>query len=168
MKLMRGNPRKEIIMSNSICISFEDEPPGCIPLKKVEEFILSVLTDLKHTNWDISVLFCRDAFIKNLNKQYRGIDSPTDVLSFEQGDEYFDETGETRFSAGDIVISIETLALNSKEFNVEKNEELKRLLIHGILHLSGMDHADNSPEQEMLQLQEKLLSSYKNTVIYAE
>ncbi len=155
-------------MSNSVSVSFSDEPPGCIPSNKVEEFILTVLSDLKYEDWDVSILFCNNEFMQNLNKQYRNIDAPTDVLSFEQGDEYFDESGGKRFSAGDIVISIETLDFNSKEYHVEKNEELKRLLIHGILHLSGMDHCDNSPEQEMLQLQEKLLEGYKNMNIYLE
>lgn len=153
-------------MSNSISVSFNDEPPGSIDPVRVENFISEVLNDLNLKNWDISLLFCDDAFIQNLNKQYRDIDSPTDVLSFEQGDEYFDDAGETRFMAGDIVISLDSLRFNAEEFNVEINEELKRLIVHGILHLNGMDHSDNSPEQEMLKFQEKLLVQYKNIEIY--
>ncbi|EMB27969.1 metalloprotein, YbeY/UPF0054family [Treponema denticola MYR-T] len=153
-------------MSNSISVSFNDEPPGSIDPGRVENFISEVLKDLNLKNWDISLLFCDDAFIQNLNKQYRDIDSPTDVLSFEQGDEYFDEAGETRFMAGDIVISLDSLRFNAEEFNVDINEELKRLIVHGILHLNGMDHSDNSPEQEMLKFQEELLMQYKNMEIY--
>ena len=153
-------------MSNSISVSFNDEPPGSIDPVRVENFISEVLNDLNLKNWDISLLFCDDAFIQNLNKQYRDIDSPTDVLSFEQGDEYFDDAGETRFMAGDIVISLASLRFNAEEFNVEINEELKRLIVHGILHLNGMDHSDNSPEQEMLKFQEELLVQYKNMEIY--
>ena len=153
-------------MSNSISVSFNDEPPGSIDPVRVENFISEVLKDLNLKNWDISLLFCDDAFIQNLNKQYRDIDSPTDVLSFEQGDEYFDEAGETRFMAGDIVISLDSLRFNAEELNVDINEELKRLIVHGILHLNGMDHSDNSPEQEMLKFQEELLMQYKNMEIY--
>nr|WP_314780782.1 rRNA maturation RNase YbeY [uncultured Treponema sp.] len=153
-------------MSNSISVSFNDEPPGSIDPVRVENFISEVLNELNLKNWDISLLFCDDAFIQNLNKQYRDIDAPTDVLSFEQGDEYFDEAGETRFMAGDIVISLDSLRFNAEEFNVEINEELKRLIVHGILHLNGMDHSDNSPEQEMLKFQEELLMQYKNMEIY--
>lgn len=153
-------------MSNSISVSFNDEPPGSIDPVRVENFISEVLNELNLKNWDISLLFCDDAFIQNLNKQYRDIDSPTDVLSFEQGDEYFDDAGETRFMAGDIVISLDSLRFNAEEFNVEINEELKRLIVHGILHLNGMDHSDNSPEQEMLKFQEELLMQYKNMEIY--
>ena len=64
------------------------------------------------------------------------------------------------FSAGDIVISVDTLAKNAVEFDVSQDQELKRLLIHGILHLSGMDHSDNSPEQPMLQFQEIVLQDF--------
>ena len=163
---MRNSLKRKIIMSNSISVSFNDEPPGSIDPVRVENFISEVLNDLNLKNWDISLLFCDDAFIQNLNKQYRDIDSPTDVLSFEQGDEYFDEAGETRLMAGDIVISLDSLRFNAEEFNVEINEELKRLIVHGILHLNGMDHSDNSPEQEMLKFQEELLMQYKNIEIY--
>jgi len=163
---MRNSLKRKIIMSNSISVSFNDEPPGSIDPVRVENFISEVLNELNLKNWDISLLFCDDAFIQNLNKQYRDIDSPTDVLSFEQGDEYFDEAGETRFMAGDIVISLDSLRSNAEEFNVDINEELKRLIVHGILHLNGMDHSDNSPEQEMLKFQEELLVQYKNMEIY--
>ncbi len=163
---MRNSLKRKIIMSNSISVSFNDEPPGSIDPVRVENFISEVLNELNLKNWDISLLFCDDAFIQNLNKQYRDIDAPTDVLSFEQGDEYFDEAGETRFMAGDIVISLDSLHFNAEEFNVEINEELKRLIVHGILHLNGMDHSDNSPEQEMLKFQEELLMQYKNMEIY--
>lgn len=163
---MTAGLKRKIIMSNSISVSFNDEPPGSIDPVQVEDFISEVLKDLKHKNWDISLLFCKDDFIQSLNKQYRNIDSTTDVLSFEQGDEYFDEAGEKRFMAGDIVISLDSLLFNAEEFKVEINDELKRLIVHGILHLSGMDHSDNSPEQEMLKFQEEFLLKYKNTVIY--
>ena len=163
---MMNSLKRKIIMSNSISVSFNDEPPGSIDPVRVENFISEVLNELNLKNWDISLLFCDDAFIQNLNKQYRDIDSPTDVLSFEQGDEYFGDAGETRFMAGDIVISLDSLRFNAEEFNVEINEELKRLIVHGILHLNGMDHSDNSPEQEMLKFQEELLMQYKNMEIY--
>ncbi len=155
-------------MPNSVHLSFTDEPPGCIPGKEIEQFILEVLNKLECKNWDISVLFCSDAYIKNLNKQYRNIDGPTDVLSFEQGETYIDEDGSNRFNSGDIVISLDSLKFNAEEFEVGLNEELKRLLIHGILHLKGMDHSDNSPDQEMLRFQEALVRQYENVIIYRE
>ena len=124
--------------------------------ERAAEFAAAVCDKLSRDNWDLSVLFCDDGFIRGLNRRFRGKDEPTDVLSFPLG-ETFTEDGERRYASGDIVISLETLASNSKAFNVDEDEELRRLLIHGILHLKGYDHATNAPEEEMLMLQERLL-----------
>ena len=75
---------------NTIAITWQDVPEPEWG-RAVLPFLDAVLAQLEHTNWDLSVVFCRDAFIHELNKTYRRIDAPTDVLSFEQGDEY--ETG---------------------------------------------------------------------------
>ena len=124
---------------------------------------------IKRIPWDFSVLLCDDALIHSLNKQYRGIDAATDVLSFELGDEYVDErAGKTFFCAGEIIISLDRLAFNSDEFSVSKNEELKRLVVHGILHLNGMDHSDNSLEQKMLQIQESILTTLDGVTLLKE
>jgi probable rRNA maturation factor len=155
-------------MMNRIIVDSQEgiERPGWI--ENVEPFIALILDKLGIENWELSVLFCNDAFITDLNKKYRDIDSPTDVLSFEQGDEYIDDEDVNWFNAGDIVISLDTLKSNAKDFSVDVNDELKRLLVHGVLHLDGMDHEDNSPEQEMLQFQEHLLSGFKNILVYGD
>ena len=124
---------------------------------------------IRRAPWDFSVLLCGDELIRSLNRQYRGIDGPTDVLSFEIGGEYEDErSGKAFFCAGEIVISIDRLAFNSADFGVSRNEELKRLVIHGILHLNGMDHSDNSPEQKMLQIQESILKTLAGVTLLKE
>jgi probable rRNA maturation factor len=155
-------------MNNRIVVDFDEHIDRPTWLDGVDPFLSKILARLDIENWELSVLFCDDAFIANLNKQYREIDGPTDVLSFEQGDEYIDEDEVTWFNAGDIVISLDSLAKNMKEFNVGMNDELKRLLVHGVLHLDGMDHEDNSPEQEMLQFQEHLLAGFQSDVIVKE
>jgi len=155
-------------MMNRIIVDSQEgiERPGWI--ENVEPFIALILDKLGIENWELSVLFCNDAFITDLNKKYRDIDSPTDVLSFEQGDEYIDDEDVNWFNAGDIVISLDTLKSNAKDFSVDVNDELKRLLVHGVLHLDGMDHEDNSPKQEMLQFQEHLLAGFKNILVYGD
>ncbi|HPS43677.1 MAG TPA: rRNA maturation RNase YbeY [Treponemataceae bacterium] len=147
-------------MSNRIVIDCEEGMGRPDWLEKVSPFVAKVLERLDIDNWELSILFCRDPFIQTLNKQYRDIDSPTDVLSFEQGDEYIDDEDVTWFNAGDIVVSLDTLKKNAEQFGVTEDDELKRLLVHGVLHLDGMDHEDNSPEQEMLQFQEHLLAGF--------
>ena len=87
-------------------------------LESVEFFIQDVLNHLGFENWEINVVFCDDKFMQEMNKQYRNIDAPTDVLSFEQGDYYTDDEENEIFSAGDILISDETLTKNAKEFNI--------------------------------------------------
>ena len=150
-------------MANRILISLGEDVTEPVWFNKVEPFIQTVLQKLNYDNEEISVLFCSDEFIKELNKQYRNIDNPTDVLSFENGEEYEDEEGLWK-NVGDIAISLETLPKNAEYFEVDTNTELKRLIIHGILHLNGMDHGEEHiekgvvPTDEMLVLQENLLS----------
>ena len=145
-------------------------------ISEIEPFVETILQNQKKDGWELSVLFCDDGFIQQLNKDFRDIDSPTDILSFEDSTEYEDEDGKW-YSAGDIAISLETFAKNAKEFGVSLDNELKRLLIHGILHLSGMDHGEahiakdrtfeggSDEDRKMLELQEELLLLLDNKVI---
>ena len=150
-------------MANRILISLGEDVTEPVWFNKVEPFIQTVLQKLNYDNEEISVLFCSDEFIKELNSQYRNIDSATDVLSFENGEEYEDDEGLWK-NVGDIAISLETLPKNAEYFEVDTNTELKRLIIHGILHLNGMDHGEEHiekgvvPTDEMLILQENLLA----------
>jgi probable rRNA maturation factor len=125
---------------------------------RVTPFILKVLDCIHRDRWDISVLFCNNRYIRSLNAQFRRRDEPTDVLSFALGETLEGEDGERRYLPGDIVISLETLTENARYFQVPEDEELRRLLIHGVLHLDGMDHDSNEEKEPMLQLQEKLLA----------
>lgn len=144
---------------NRISIDWRDmdEPPW---LKRAENFALCVLGLMGKDNWDLSLLFCADDFIRTLNRDYRNKDEATDVLSFPMGDS-IEEEGRTIFIAGDIVISIPALERNAEEFEVSADEELRRLILHGILHLSGRDHEDNSPQQPMLMEQEEMMITLK-------
>lgn len=132
-----------------------DEPPWC---SRLVSYSLKVLDYLQKDKWDVSILLCGDTYIRDLNKQYRDKNEATDVLSFESGTFLEDEEDGPRFIAGDIVISLETLPINAQYFNVSEDEELRRLVVHGILHLNGMDHSNNNAEQPMLLLQEKIMA----------
>jgi len=123
--------------------------------KGADSFVKSALKKLGLKNWDLSVLFCNNRYIKSLNAQYRNKDEPTDVLSFENGE----TDPEGHFVAGDIVISLDALEENARFFKLPFQEELRRLLLHGILHLKGGDHATNNKGEPMLKIQEELLVS---------
>lgn len=149
-------------MANRVLVDVEENMASPEYLSKVEPFVCKVLEKLELDENEVSILFCTDPFIQNLNKEYRNIDSATDVLSFENGSEYEDEEG-SWYCMGDIAISVETLPKNALYFEVSENEELKRLLIHGVLHLTGLDHGEEhveknkEPECEMLKIQKDLM-----------
>lgn len=157
-------------MNNRILISVQENILSPNWIENVEPFVTNVMKILRFKHQEISILFCNDFYIQELNKQYRNIDSPTDVLSFENGQTYKDENKKWR-CAGDIVISLETLPKNSAYFNEDDNSELKRLLVHGILHLNGFDHGEEHIEKnvkqkcKMLKLQEKILLKLKDEKI---
>ena len=144
-----------------------DEPDW---FESVEPFVNKVMGELKFDGEEISMLLCNDTYMQELNKTYRNIDSTTDVLSFENDEEYEDEEGKWK-CAGDIVISLDTLPVNAEYFNESRNDELKRLIVHGLLHLNGMDHGEEHIEKgvqpvcEMLVLQEKVLEKLKDEII---
>ena len=106
----------------------------------------------KYNLGDINIVFVDNKYIQKLNKEYRGVDTPTDVLSFKLVENRND---------GEIYISGEYVY---KSFKREKfTEEILRLIIHGTLHILGYDHIDSlneNPNEEMFKLQEKLLFKY--------
>ena len=157
-------------MANRIFVSVQEgirEPEW---LDAAQSFIETAAGALNFDGEEISVLFCNDEYIRELNKSYRNIDAPTDVLSFENDEEYEDNEG-TWKCVGDIVISLDTLPVNAEYFNEDTNAELKRLLVHGLLHLNGMDHGEEhiqkgvAPECQMLVLQENILEKLKDEII---
>ena len=133
-------------------------------VKETLDKILSYLNEDR----DFSLSFIDDNEMRDLNFEYRGIDAPTDILTFaindgedfpivfDAEDEEFDEIGQ---EMGDVFISLESMHRNAIEFGVSDEEELKRLLVHGILHLRGLDHSTNDFTSEpMLLEQERIMS----------
>ncbi len=130
-----------------------------IDLEEIEKFIQKIFDYLGIDEKECSLTFCDDKEISELNLNYRKKDGPTDILSFVQQDEVDEEFPIDESILGDMIISLDTLKRNAKYFNVTEYEELHRLLIHGILHLSGMDHVTNDSYETMLLLQEKMLKN---------
>lgn len=105
---------------------------------------------------ELSVVFTSDKEIRKLNRNYRGKDKPTDVLSFPllAGSEH----RAVVTSLGDLVISLDTTMRQAKEFSVSPSSELLRLLVHGTLHLVGFDHENVSKNEaaRMRRMEAKL------------
>ncbi len=89
--------------------------------------------------------------IHQINKEFRDVDRPTDVLSFEEHLEDY---------LGDILISIERCHEQAIEYGHSFERELLFLITHGFLHLNGYDHMNDAEEKEMFDLQRKLLTNY--------
>ncbi|MBQ9631247.1 MAG: rRNA maturation RNase YbeY [Treponema sp.] len=156
---------------NIVTVSLAEDTEEPLWFNKIESFMQDVMQKLNYSDQEVSVLFCTNSFIAKLNSEYRNVEGATDVLSFENGESYIDKNGKTWKCMGDIVISIEMIAQNALSFNTDSDTELKRLLIHGLLHLNGYDHGDEHLEQninpscEMLVLQEKLVQDFSKEKI---
>lgn len=115
----------------------------------------------------LSVTFCDNNYIHDLNKKYRDKDSATDVLSFaiEDGDDikFIEEIGEIASvrEIGDIVISYEKAVSQASDYGHSLYREICFLFTHGVLHLLGYDHMNKKDEDEMFELQNKVLSDLK-------
>lgn len=118
--------------------------------EKIEKYV-TYLNEKLNNKKLFSLVFVDDDYIQQLNLEFRELDKPTDVLSFcETLEDYL----------GDIIISIDRLKLQAKEFGHSETRELYFLLTHGFLHLNGYDHLTKEEEKEMFSLQEGLLSEY--------
>jgi len=91
-----------------------------------------------------------DAFIKDLNRRYRGIESPTDVLSFA----YSDDGGGRETVAGEIYVSHETVARDARRAAVPPENLFLRVCVHGVLHVLGYDH-EKASEARRMEAEEK-------------
>jgi probable rRNA maturation factor len=105
---------------------------------------------------EVSLTLTDNAELQLLNKKYRGVDAPTDVLSFPMLEE-----GEEKNSyvlLGDVVISVEKAIEQAKEYGHSLQRELAYLTVHGILHLLGYDHLEEKDKSKMRSREEEILS----------
>ena len=130
--------------------------------RKIKEIIKKVLQYLRvDEKTEISVLFTNDEFIRSLNNKYRGIDKPTDVLSFSlwEGSVKTPELESDKL-LGDIIISVETAQRQAKNLNHSMEKELTVLLIHGLLHLTGYAHEKDKDYKIMREKESEILKIF--------
>ena len=150
---------------NTIDISYDNDSYKTLaPKKEVLAYLNRVLSELSLSNVEFSVSFVDERNMRNLNRRFRDINDSTDILSFASEDDDgfgFISAGRRKRVLGDMLICPEVLKRNAERFKVSENEELRRLLIHGVLHLSGDNHQTNDPSEPMLIKQEKILAKLK-------
>ncbi len=157
-------------------IFFENELDKPIPYNYesiVEDIIEASLDFLKCPyECEINIIFTDDQGIQLINKEYRDIDAPTDVLSFPMADydvpgeflhleanplDYFNQdTGELML--GDIILNIDRISSQAKEYGHTKKREIAFLTAHSMLHLAGFDHMEEGERLVMEKMQEEILT----------
>lgn len=112
---------------------------------KYEKWIEAVIASEAKKLEELSYIFCDDDYLLNLNEEFLKHDTYTDIITFDYS------VG--KILQGDIYISTERVKENSNDFNVSFHEELRRVIIHGVLHLCG--YKDKTTEQSLLMRQKE-------------
>jgi probable rRNA maturation factor len=115
-----------------------------------EKFAARALQVLPTKPLGVTVAFVSDRTMRALNRRWRGKTGTTDVLSFPAAQDEFEKlVGAT---LGDVVISLDQAARQAAENNLQLDEEVAQLILHGLVHLSGFDHATDDGEMDRLEL----------------
>jgi rRNA maturation RNase YbeY len=124
--------------------------------RKLTQWIKTTAEQYGKKTGNISYIFCDEEKILEINRKYLNHDYYTDIITFDYS--------ERNKISGDIFISPETLKTNALNFNVTFEEELLRIIIHGILHLCGQDDKTPESKQEMTGKENKALDLYKSMI----
>jgi rRNA maturation RNase YbeY len=116
---------------------------------KLSQWIESVANKHDREIGEISYLFCDDEKILEVNQEYLNHDFFTDIITFDYSEE--------NTISGDIIISLQTVESNSQMYKTEYTEELHRVIIHGILHLCGLNDLTDDEEKTMREAEDEAL-----------
>lgn len=118
-------------------------PRGALPRRELARFLRAARESIALAG-EVSVLLTTDARMRELNRSFRGKNKPTDVLSFPA----FALQGSAPRLAGDVAVSLETAQRQADEHGHSLAEEVRILLLHGLLHLAGFDHEQDTGQME--------------------
>ncbi len=123
---------------------------------RAEQAVAALLEDVGRPKAEVSVVLTGDEQIRDLNRNWRGKDRATDVLSWPQGDDETDEA-DAPDALGDVVISFPTAQRQAQARGWGLNDEIALLLVHGVLHLLGHEDDTESGSAEMRKIEARLL-----------
>jgi probable rRNA maturation factor len=135
-------------------------PPDLPALsREIERVMTPLFGDMSAS---VALSFVSDGEIRALNARYRGIDEETDVLSFPlwEEDGRFAPPPWEEIPLGDVVVSPDFVRRNAESENISYNDEMARMIAHGVLHLAGYDHDTDERRREMWALQESIVTGY--------
>lgn len=134
-----------------------------LDVKKYRDVIKSVFKTIDD-NHEMNVIFVDKDTIQQINRDYRGIDRVTDVISFAMHDnEYCEEIEESENELGDIFICIDRALEQASDYGHSIEREVGFLAVHGYLHLCGYDHMNEEDEKVMFKKQDEILETAKLT-----
>lgn len=133
-----------------------------IDVETVEDYIKTVIEDEYSNEKDVymSLLLTNNENIQIVNRDYRGKDQPTDVISFAYLDNEDDFQLGPYLTLGDIVISLERVENQASDYNHSFKREFYYVLTHGILHLLGYDHIEDEDKKVMRKKEEEILKKH--------
>ena len=134
-----------------VLISNDDGLDTLLQAEEMEQAAASVLTAEgvdPSSDVEVSISFVRSAEMRSLNASWRGIDAPTDVLSFEC-DGLHGAGDQDPLELGDVILCPEVIAAQAADFGNTPVEECRLMLVHGLLHLVGYDHMNENDAAEM-------------------
>lgn len=114
----------------------------------ISKWLKTVAANSSKTVGDLNYIFCSDAFLLEINKQFLGHNYYTDIITFDYSEDY-KEIGSKDKIYGDVYISIDTIKHNAEEYGEGFDRELHRVIVHGLLHLIGFDDVTPELEKEM-------------------
>ena len=123
--------------------------------KKIRLWLLKISLKEEKTLETINFIFCSDPYLQKINKEYLNHDTFTDIITFPYGE---DDSLE-----GDIFISIDRIRENAVKFNISFNEELLRVMSHGIMHLCGYNDKNEKEQAEMRRKEDESLEVWRST-----
>jgi len=130
----------------SVRVEVQGRVAGSPPPARVRRILTRASRAARLPAREVSVLFCADGRMRSLNRRYRGLDRPTDVLSFPAGAGVPSDG-----FLGDIVISVPYASRSARKRDEPPAREIDRLLVHGLLHLAGYDHETDDGEMDALE-----------------
>jgi probable rRNA maturation factor len=147
-----------------LCRDWEHQLPDAVDVAReaarralVAGWIAAALGPMREV--ELSIVLADDAEQRRLNRDWRGIDRPTNVLAFAGGDPRAQRSAETPLLLGDVVLAYETVAREAAEQRKAVADHLRHLVVHGVLHLLGYDHVEPGEALAMERLETSILAA---------
>ena len=141
----------------------EAEPPPGLDLTALRNLIPFVLrAEAAIGPWTVAVALVGDEQLRELHRDFMGLDTPTDVMTFPAG---ANDPGSRSGRGGDIIVSVPRAAEQAPEYGHTAADEVRFLVVHGLLHLCGWDDASDGDRARMLARQAQLLSSFDDLTL---